>query len=294
MREVKIKNCKIEVPKGSAFSYDTPPDMPSGHMLTACIGKRGSGKTTALVNLAKKMNYDRIFVISPTFNSNSGLMDMLNIDKADVFDDPDDTSCIDKIKAEIEMERDDLQAYNEKMKRWRQLMRMIKKSDCTIPDDLLLEFYDNDDLQKPVHRWGGRRPFMLLIIDDCQGSKLFSTKKLDNFTIRHRHIGDFQDDLPSIGISIAYLAQNYKTKSGGLSRAIRNNITSALFFKNKDLKELKSISEELAGEIDPDTFIQVYNNALIEPHDFLFVDLHKKKEHPSGFRRNLDVFIIPE
>lgn len=293
MREVKLKNCKIEVPKGTAFTYDTPPELPSGHMLTACIGKRGSGKTTSLVNLAKKMNYDRIFVISPTFNSNSALMNMLNIEPEDVFDDPDDTTCIDKIKAEINRERDELLEYQEKMKRWKELMRLIKKSNSTIPDDLLLEFYDEDDLQKPVHRWGGRRPFMLLIVDDCQGSKLFSTKKLDNMTIRHRHLGDFPDDQPSIGISIAYLCQNYKTRQGGLSRAIRNNITNAMFFRNKDKKELKAIAEEMAGEIDPELFEQVYEKTLIEPHDFLFVDLHRKKHHPSGFRRNLDTFIVP-
>ena len=31
-----------------------------------------------------------------------------------------------------------------------------------------------------------------------------------------------------------------------------------------------------------------------EPYDFLYIDLHKKKEHPSMFRRKLDEFIITE
>ena len=30
-----------------------------------------------------------------------------------------------------------------------------------------------------------------------------------------------------------------------------------------------------------------------EKHDFLFVDLHPKPNHPSGFRRNFDEFIVP-
>ena len=29
-------------------------------------------------------------------------------------------------------------------------------------------------------------------------------------------------------------------------------------------------------------------------YPFLFIDLHPKKEHPSGFRRRLDTFIMPD
>ena len=40
--------------------------------------------------------------------SNKELMDRLNIDPEDVFEDPDDLTCLDAIKAAIEAERDDL------------------------------------------------------------------------------------------------------------------------------------------------------------------------------------------
>ena len=66
-----------------------------------------------------------------------------------------------------------------------------------------------------------------------------------------------------------------------------------LLFKTKSGKELQEIAEEVSGEIDERTFSQVYGQAMQEPHDFLMIDLHKKENHPSMFRRNFDEFIIP-
>ena len=65
-------------------------------------------------------------------------------------------------------------------------------------------------------------------------------------------------------------------------------------FKTKDKQEMKDVAESVSGEIDEDTFTKVYDKAIREPYDFLFIDLHKKKEHPAMFRRRFDEFIIPE
>ena len=61
-------------------------------------------------------------------------------------------------------------------------------------------------------------------------------------------------------------------------------------FKNKNEKQLEEIAEECAGEVSPVVFRQVYETALKENHDFLFVDLHPRLDH-SMFRRNLSEFI---
>ena len=66
------------------------------------IGPRGAGKTTAAVNLIERLPFDRIFVISPTMKSSAELMKRLKIDPQDVYQDPDDVSCLDQIKAAIE------------------------------------------------------------------------------------------------------------------------------------------------------------------------------------------------
>ena len=95
-------------------------------------------------------------------------------------------------------------------------------------------------------------------------------------------------------MSIFFLVQSYKAQSGGITRAIRGNVTSMVLFSNKNQKMLQEIAEELAGEVSPETFFKVYNQAMKEKHDFLFVDLHRKSNHPSAFRRNYNTFLIHE
>ena len=67
-----------------------------------------------------------------------------------------------------------------------------------------------------------------------------------------------------------------------------------ILFANKNLKMLTEVAEELAGEVAPEVFFNVFNQAMRDKHDFLFIDLHRKPNHPSAFRRNLDTFLIPE
>jgi hypothetical protein len=66
-----------------------------------------------------------------------------------------------------------------------------------------------------------------------------------------------------------------------------------VLFKTKDEKELDQVSREMSGEISPEQFVDVYKQAIREPHDFMFVDLHKKANQPSMFRRNFDTYLVP-
>ena len=52
------------------------------------------------------------------------------------------------------------------------------------------------------------------------------------------------------------------------------------------MKELEEIAEECAGEVSKETFMKAYDYAIQEPFDLLFIDLHRKENHPSMFRRN--------
>jgi len=293
MKVVKINDCDIVVPKGKAFAYETPPHMPSAHMVSLAIGKRGAGKTVATTNLVKMLKYDRILICSPTFKSNSLLMKDLNIDENDVFEDPDDPTVVDKIIKLIEEERDELETYLEQKKEYQRLLKMLDDNYGNIPDEMLLMFYNNGNFQPPQHKYNGRNPFIALIVDDCQSSKLFTNKRIQNLTIKHRHIGAFESDRASVGLSLFFLIQNYKSKGGGLDRSIRNNATNALIFKNKDQKEIDFIAGEMAGEVDKDTFLKAYNYAMEDgEHPFLFVDLHKKSIHDSMFRSRFNKFLV--
>jgi predicted O-methyltransferase YrrM len=69
-------------------------------------------------------------------------------------------------------------------------------------------------------------------------------------------------------------------------------MTHLILFKTKNENELDEIAEEVAGEIDKKTFIKLYHEAIKEKFDFLFIDLHKKDNHPSMFRRNFNEFLM--
>jgi len=96
-----------------------------------------------------------------------------------------------------------------------------------------------------------------------------------------------------MGCSLYFLVQSYKTQSGGLTKSIRNNATTLILFHTKSQKELDEIAEECSAEVSTDTFMKLVKEAHKEKHDFLMIDLHRKDNHPSSFRRNLNEFIIP-
>lgn len=291
------KNLEIRCGKGGAFAYENRGDqnLPRAHQCCLVIGPRGAGKTTAVVNLMERMPFDRIFAISPTAKSNKELLARLKIEEEDVFPYPNDTSCLDKVVSEIEKEREDYERYWEEMRRYRKLMNAIKSESplFNLDNDALMDFYKDGDFQKPEHKWGGQKPCMALLIDDAIGSGIYTKgiKKLNSMVILHRHQGQLKEG-GALGISMFFLQQSYKTQAGGISKCIRNNATSLIVFSNKNEKQLEEISEECAGEVSPETFRKVYETAIQDKHDFLFVDLHPRPNH-SMFRRNLSEFIWP-
>ena len=281
----------IKVPKGSAFNFETAPDLPKLHQMSLFTSKRGSGKSVAISNLVRMFGFDRIFIVSPTIHSNKVMWNGLPISLGDSFDDPDEGGIIQEIIDQIDAERDDLVRYREELKQWNKRQRDNTPS-CVYNEIYGKSFPFSEDT-KPVHRWNGRIPRLGLIIDDCQSTKLFSNRKFLNAVTRHRHLGQLPEG-GALGISMFVAIQNYKANNGGCPRVLRNNCTTLAIFKMKDLKELDAIYEEVAGEVDKETFENVYAEATSEPYGFLFIDLHKKDNHPSMFRRKFNEFLIPE
>jgi len=292
-KPLKDKKYNIKVPPSNAFKIETPDDCIKMHTITLAVAKRGTGKSVALTNLLRILRennaMDRILLISPTYFSNKDLFDSIGIQEEDIFDEPNDKAIEDVIKI-VEEENDDYEEYHSKMKRYKKLMGMLDRqvNIFEIPADLLLEFAESD-FQPPEHKYNGKKPVIGLLLDDIQGSNLFRTGgKFMSFAIRHRHVGK------GLGCSIFMACQNYISPAS-CPRAVRNNLTHMLLFRNKDIKTLSQIASEFGGEIDEETFMSVYNEATRDsPHDFLFIDTSKKDSHPSMFRKNFDRFIVPD
>ena len=292
MKTSKVSNLSIIPPSQESGLYETETYMPKMHQVCVAVGKRASGKSTAIINLIERMKFDYTIAISPTMNSNKELMERLNIEH--VFEEIDDTSVIDQIKDIVKAEAEDLERYQDEVKRYNKLMKDLKDGKY-LDDDLLLQFFnDQNYFEKPTHRWNGKKPRIAVLFDDMLGSGIYSKpRKLNGLSTYSRHVGQLQAG-GSIGVSLFFMLQSYKAQAGGLSRVIRNQCTSLIIFKTKDKKELEDIADSCCGEIDSETFYKVYDTAIKEPYDFLFIDFHKKKEHPSSFRKQLDLFIIPE
>lgn len=286
-----IKGLQIVPPSATSGAYETPPAMPKMHCVMVIVGKRAAGKSVAAINLIEKMNYDYVIAVSPTMNSNKELMSRLNIEHT--FNDPDDLTCIDKIKEIVNNEARDYERYKHELKEYNKLMKSIKEGHSNIGDDLMLKFFDNDFV-KPQHRFNGRKPRIAVIFDDMLGSMIYSRpRKINALSTYSRHLGQLEEG-GSIGVSLFFLIQSFKCQTGGLNRVIRNQCTQLVVFKTKDNKELEDIADSCGGEISKEKFIQVYDYAIETggDHPFLFIDLHKKELHPSMFRVNLDGFIL--
>jgi len=285
-----VKGLQIVPPKETSGAYETAPDMPKMHCVTVIVGKRAAGKSVAAINLIEKMGYDYTIAVSPTMNSNKELMSRLNIEYT--FDDPDDLTCIDKIKEIVNEEARDLERYIHEMKEYNKLMKDIKQGH-NIGDDLMLKFFNNDFV-KPQHRWNGKKPRIAVLFDDMLGSMIYSRpRKINALSTYSRHLGQLSEG-GSIGVSLYFLIQSFKMQTGGLNRVIRNQCTQLILFKTKDLGELSDIADSCGGEISKETFIKVYDYAIETggDHPFLFIDLHKKPNHPSMFRIKFDKFIM--
>jgi len=297
------------LPKDSiAFSISTPDHLPKLHQLCIANGKRGTGKSIAITNLIRMYKEElgsdlRCIIVSPTFGSNFKLLSELGINREDVFEEPDDDVPAKLIRI-ADDERDAFLEWKHLDAYYNDFIKTIKGGffDRSKMDDYMLQYYNplTNQFERPKPKYKcylkGKPPVLFTFIDDAQGSKLLSTnKKMLKLCLRHRHLGQFPPPQGgAVGMSLFVSTQTFKSNFG-LNKAIRNNSTSIILFKTQDMTELKQISEAFSGEIPVDRFFQLYEQATVKPHDFLFVDLHYKKDiQPSGFRQNFDTYLIAD
>ena len=298
MREVKVPNMGITIPKGSAFACNTPPMAPKLHCLAAVVARRGGGKgviTAALIERLQVVN--RLICVSPSAKSNKALLDRFSkiLDPNDIFHNVNDEQVHDKVIAKVEQERDDWEEYLAKKKLYDQALSKIRSTTpmFQISDDHLLQFHEGP----PKYRGkiNATHPACILVwYDDVIGSGCMmgrGARRLANFALMHRHTGQLKAG-GALGCSLLFNIQSYKTH-GGLPKAVRNNLTMILLGKVTSAKDLQSLYEEMAGEVDETTFFRIYEQATSEPFGFLFLDMHPKSNHPSPYRKGLDTFLIP-
>jgi len=257
----------------------SPPQLFKLHTLAAFIGMRGSGKTHAMVNLAKKYldegSFTRVFIMSPTYESNP-IFHVLHTDEKDIYTSlRKSTSDIEDILAKCKTDSDEYDDYLVYMKAY---TRWKLGKQLTLDQKVMLQ---NNNYTHPPEV---PRPSPLLIIDDMSHSDIYSTSRQNpfiNLCLRHRHINHGK------GITIFLAAQTFKS---GIPLALRQNVQQYFIWTTRDQTQLDSIYHEVANLIDEDQFMTLYKKATNDPHSFLTID-NNPPHRSLQFRRNFDTFL---
>jgi hypothetical protein len=293
------KKYQIELLAGGPDYIKTPDDFFKIPFVMLSVAKRMSGKTCSMSQFLHLLNkigtLDRVILISPTYMNNAHYFKGLPLDEEhDVLEPTLDVA--QRVMDILDEEALVYDEYHEKLKKWKELQKILKgRTPIDLIDENLLLFF-SDVMEKPKHKYNGRKPVIVAFWDDCQNTEAFSPSKynrLNYLTIKHRHLGMTAHD-KSIGCNLMFACQNYTSNTGGIPKTIRGNTTILCIFSNKNQKELDLIAEECSGEVDVDTFKVVHAKATESDYGFLTIDFNRKKEHKSPFRKCWNEWIFVE
>ena len=275
--------------EGLKYKSLPTPDTSDGlfklHTLAAFIGPRGSGKTNAVVLLARRYlddkSINRIFIISPTYDSNR-IFDLLEPAQEDVFKNmhsclADLNIIIAKVK-EMVVEYKEYELIADIFKKWKRFLRGDGPP-LPLPKYNILE---NLGFKEPEVI---PRPAPLLIIDDMSHSDLYTPSKKNGFInlcLRHRHL--FQ-----VGLSIFMLVQTFKT---GIPKCLRQNIQQFFLWPTHDMSQLESMYDEFANMCTKEDFMEMFKRATAGSHNFMTIDMNAR-EPLLRFRKNFDQMLLP-
>ena len=80
-------------------------------------------------------------------------------------------------------------------------------------------------------------------------------------------------------------------QSGGPARTMRENLTHATVFENRQPRQLGAIVEELGSSVDESRFLKAYSTAIKEPHGSVTLDFSPPRPELQ-FRLGLSKAIV--
>ena len=268
--------------------------QPSLHML---CGQRTSGKSylasKMLSQAQKEKTFDRIYMITPSFNSNKAYFGKY-VNEEDVYE-PTRESISEVIKC-VEADRDEWEEYLEKKELYKMYKKDKNKAVHKIDEDNIINYYNQGFFDGIVPEWKYQKEEpvkSLLILDDCLGSPaILQSSGLVRIATLNRHIAPLKENYKgrsACGLAVCILSQSYKMNNG-ISRVLRENLSLLTLFLNRQQKQLDAIKEELANVVDIKLFDKAYEYATKEKYGNLTIDF-KAKCPSMTFRKNLNELI---
>ena len=261
-----------------AKTRHAPPTMPNKPFLGVVCGSRGSGKSSAMINLvqlyAPYHHFDHVVLLSPTYHNDVKLSVLAKDNRYDFEVITDVTNAvIDELIETIKKRIEDYKAYLEYEKVYD---KFVKAKDVSIlkPDDLMVLYQHQFEEPTTDYKYG--MPSTLLIFDDLVGDKaVYKNRVLDKFCLQHRHYLT----------SLLFLVQIWKN---AIPKGIRTNLSLICLFSQKNLEVQKEVAQELASFVSPQELIRFWNWANQEPHSFLTINMDDRKHL---LRRNFNDII---
>jgi len=291
MKTKNVNIVKLQLPKKTAFTIPTDDEFIKLHTLMVLNAKRGGGKTLNLCNFLKvardKNYYDKLFCITPSYNSNKEILDIAYIQEEDIIEPTKDS--INEVLKRCEGEKEEWDEFLVKKELYNQFKKDKNKPIHKILDDNLIDYYNyNFWEEEPIWKYPIEQPPRLgIILDDCLNTDVMAcrTSGLVNLCIRHRHV------LDGLGVSVFMLVQSY-CAMGGVPRVIRENTTHLLLFKINQDNQIKKIKEECDLPIKDEEFDELLNVCHAEDYQFLLIDFSAKCK-TKMFRKGWNEYLIP-
>ena len=285
---------KFDLPKKSAFTIETEKDFIKLHTLMIIAGKRGSGKSLALSNFLKvckeKHYFDKIYLVTPTYNSNKEIWNIANIEPEDVFE--PNVGVIKTLTELVENEKLEWDNYLNELKLYNKFQKEIRNKPIELIDDenliKYLELGFLDKKEPPKWKYPIQQPPRIgIILDDCINTEVMARRSsgLTNLCLKHRHIAD------GLGCSLFLLVQAYISHDN-VSKCVRENCTHLLLFKTSSDAQLKKIKDECDLPITEEEFEEITKKVFEIPHNFLLIDFAFRCP-TSRFRNGFNELIIP-
>lgn len=287
--DLKLKTRKLNypIPVNENFDY-------YNFFVSLFIGSRGSGKTYSLVKFIKLMEKSkyidpktgdkvpiRTFLISPTTDANKHMFETLkSLDDVNIYHDYSN-EILDNIVETIKNDMEETKEYKRKMELYDKFVKHSRKKDImkyfTKEEWMELELMDFDEPQKPTYPAG---VINNLILDDCLGMECFKQSrknKFQNFLIRNRHHYT----------NVFICSQSIKS----VPKTIRTNTSLFILFKyaNKDII-LKDFYEEVSNLCTEEQFLELFEYATNERHDFLCLNFTQPKKDKI-FRKGFNLIL---
>ena len=287
--------------------YDTSPLSFKAPMVWCITAPRAGGKSWLCSKyLIQEQNqkvptFDRVYMISPTSNSNASYFGN--------FVNPEDIhlptrGAIDDVVSAVEGDRDEWVEYLEKKELYKQFQKDMHRKQA-LTDDEILRYMDAgflDKMEKPEWKYPSERPpTSLLVMDDCLSTPALSTgSSLGGLACKNRHIGELPEVFvgpdgkkrSACGLSMVMLVQSYKSNLGSLPKAVRDNTTEVTLFSQKNEKVIEAVFDELGQVVPMEDLYTAYNYCTKDdPYGCLTISMRPKIPELK-LRKGLDTALV--